>query len=255
VRGSLGAITSQGVLHTFTPMDLPILDARAPKLSGGTALKSYLGLSPADGVILAVVELEEGPTIALGTKRGVVKRVSLSDLPERPQHSLLSLKDGDTVVGAAIAPDDHHLVWVTSAGALLNFPANLVRPQGLPAGGMQGVTVPEDHAVITMAAVDRERAIVVTLSGSTEVLPGTESARAKRTPLTDFPAKGRATSGVRAHTFLKGEDVLVGAFVGYQPLAIGPRGQAVALPEETSKRDASGALLEGSVSSLGEQRS
>jgi DNA gyrase subunit A len=120
---------------------------------------------------------------------------------------------------------------------------------------MQGVTVPEDHAVITMAAVDRERAIVVTLSGSTEVLPGTESARAKRTPLTDFPVKGRATSGVRAHTFLKGEDVLVGAFVGYQPLAIGPRGQAVALPEETSKRDASGALLEGSVSSLGEQRS
>ena len=255
VRGSLGAITSQGVLHTFTPVDLPILDARAPKLSGGTALKSYLGLSPADGVILAVVELEEGPTIALGTKRGVVKRVGLSDLPERPQHSLLSLKDGDTVVGAAIAPDDHHLVWVTSAGALLNFPANLVRPQGLPAAGMQGVTVPEDHAVITMAAVDRERAIVVTLSGSTEVLPGTESARAKRTPLTDFPVKGRATSGVRAHTFLKGEDVLVGAFVGYQPLAIGPRGQAVALPKETSKRDASGALLEGSVSSLGEQRS
>ena len=255
VRGSLGAITSEGVLHTFTPMDLPVLDARAPKLSGGTALKTYLGLSSADGVILAVVNLEDGPTIALGTKRGVVKRVSLADLPERPQHSLLSLKDGDTVVGAAIAPDDHHLAWVTSAGNLLNFPANLVRPQGLPAAGMQGMSLPEGHSVVTMAAVERERAAVITLSGSSEVLPGTESARVKRTPLTEFPVKGRATSGVRAHTFLKGEDIVVAAFVGYQPVAMGPRGQAIALPAENSKRDASGAILEGSVSSLGEQRS
>ncbi|MEK9602627.1 MAG: DNA gyrase C-terminal beta-propeller domain-containing protein, partial [Pontimonas sp.] len=121
------------------------------------------------------------------------------------------------------------------------------------AAGMQGMTVPEGHSVLTMAAVERDRAMVVTLSGSSEVLPGTESVRAKKTPLTEFPAKGRATSGVRAHAFLKGEDTLVGAFVGYQPLAMGPRGQAVELPEETAKRDASGSLVEGAISYLGEQ--
>jgi DNA gyrase subunit A len=107
--------------------------------------------------------------------------------------------------------------------------------------------------VLTMTAVERDRAMVVTLSGSSEVLPGTESVRAKKTPLTEFPAKGRATSGVRAHAFLKGEDTLVGAFVGYQPLAMGPRGQVVELPQETAKRDASGSLVEGAISYLGEQ--
>jgi DNA gyrase subunit A len=212
-----------------------------------------LGLGPDDGVVVAVVNLEESPTVALGTSRGVVKRVTLADLPQRPTHTLISLKDGDRVAGAALAPDDHHLVFVTSKGALLNFPATQVRPQGLGAAGMQGMNVPEDQSVLTMAAVDRDRAIVVTLSGSTEVLPGTESARAKRTPLSEFPVKGRATGGVRAHTFLKGEDVLTAAFVGYHPLALGPRGQAVELPEDFSKRDSSGTSVEGSVSSLGEK--
>ena len=255
VRGSLGAITSTGVLHVFSPMDLPVVEPSSPKLAGGIPLKTYLGLGSPDGAVLAVVNLEDGPTVALGTRRGIVKRVSLAELPERPTHTLIALKNGDSVVGAAVAPDEHHLVWVTSGGSLLTFPAHLVRPQGLPAAGMQGMSVPEDHSVIAMAAVDRDQAVVVTLSGSSEVLPGTESVRAKRTLLTEFPPKGRATSGVRAHAFLKGEDVLVRAFVGYHPLAMGPRGQAVALPEENSKRDASGSVLEGSVSFLGEKLS
>ena len=255
VRGSLGAITSAGVLHVFTPIDLPVLDLKTPKLGQGTSLKSYLGLGPTDGSILAVVNIDDAPLVALGTTRGVVKRVSLAELPDRLSHSLIALKDGDTVVGAAPAPDDHHVVFVTTRGALLNFPASLVRPQGFAAGGMQGMTVPEDSAVLAMTAVVRERAAVITLSGSTEVLPGTESQRAKRTALAEFPVKGRATSGVRAHSFLKGEDSLTAAYVGYSPLAIGPRGQAVELPEDLAKRDASGTPIEGSVSSMGEQLS
>jgi DNA gyrase subunit A len=252
VRGSLGAITSTGVLHVFTPIDLPVLDQKAPKLGKGTSLTSYLGLGAGDGSILAVVNLEEAPLLGLGTTRGVVKRVSLAELPDRPKHSLIALKEGDTVVGAAPAPDEHHLVFVTTRGALLNYPAHLVRPQGLAAAGMQGMSVPEDSAVLSMTAIEREKAVVITLSGSTEVLPGTESQRAKRTALREFPVKGRATAGVRAHTFLKGEDSLTGAFVGYSPLAVGPRGQAVDLPQELSKRDASGTLIDGNVSAVGE---
>ena len=254
VRGSLGAITSQGVLHVFSPMDFPVLDASAPKLSQGTSLKTYLGLGSADGAILAVVNLEEEPTIGLGTRDGTVKRVSLAGLPERPRHTLISLKDGDSLQAACVAPDGLYFVWVTTAGNLLTYPTEQVRPQGLQASGMQGMTVPEGHHVLAMNAVDRDSAVVITLSGSSAVLPGTESARAKRTVLTEFPQKGRATSGVRAHAFLKGEDILTHAYIGYRPLAVGPRGQAVSLPEENSKRDASGSPIQGSVSAIGEQR-
>ena len=252
VRGTLGAITGSGTLHVFSPMDLPVFEGASLKLAQGTPLRTYLGLSAADGPIVAVVNLEEEPTVALGTAAGVIKRVSLAGLPERPHHALISLKEGDSLVGAAVAPDNSHLVFITSAGSLLNFSATQVRPQGTSAAGMQGIQVPEGHRVIAMAAVRRDDAVVVTLSGSTEVLPGTESARAKKSALSEFPVKGRATSGVRAHTFLKGENILTTAFVGYSPCAVGPRGQAIDLPGELSKRDASGSLVEGSVSALGE---
>jgi DNA gyrase subunit A len=189
----------------------------------------------------------------VGTTRGVVKRVSLGDLGEKTHYSLIALKGSDHVAGASLAPDNHHIVLVTSAGQLLTFSASDVRPQGLAASGVAGISLPEDDRVIFAAAVNRETADVITISGSTAVLPGTESARVKRSVLKDFPTKGRATSGVRAHSFLKGEDVLVGAFVGTYPRALGARGQAMELPDEVSKRDGSGSLVEGSYAALGVQ--
>src|SRR3712207_7743668 len=45
-------------------------------------------------------------------------------------------------------------------------------------------------------------------------LPGTELGSAKTTAFDVFPGQGRASGGVRAHRFLKGEDTLVLAWVG-----------------------------------------
>ena len=254
-RGQLGAITSAGMLHTFPPSDLPELASSKPQWGQGIALSEYLGLSREDGDILGVIALGSDVPFMLGTAAGVVKRVSLADLGDKTHQSVMTLKDGDRVVGCGSAPDSHSLVLITSAGQLLNFSSGDVRPQGLAASGVAGISLSNDARVIFAGAVDRSVAEVVTVSGSSQVLPGTESARAKRTPLVDFPTKGRATSGVRAHAFLKGEDILSRAFAGVSPLAMGAKGQAIALPEEVSKRDGSGTLLEGSITAFGERLS
>ena len=57
-------------------------------------------------------------------------------------------------------------------------------------------------------------AVVVTVSGTSKALPGTDAGAVKVTPLAEYPGKGRATGGVRCHRFLKGEDVLLLAWVG-----------------------------------------
>jgi hypothetical protein len=51
---------------------------------------------------------------------------------------------------------------------------------------------------------------------------------------------------------LKGEDLLAHACAALAPLAMGSKGQAIMLPEGTSKRDASGTPLEGSIAAFGE---
>ena len=50
--------------------------------------------------------------------------------------------------------------------------------------------------------------VVVTVAGSSSALPGTEPGSAKVTPYSLYPAKGRATGGVRCQRFLRGEDTL-----------------------------------------------
>jgi DNA gyrase subunit A len=234
-------------------MDLPTLTPEKIDLGQGLVLRDYLGLSATDGDIVGVVGLDEGPTIMLGTASGVVKRCSLADLPTKNHHSLISLKDGDRVVGATLASEDSHCVFVTSHAQLLTFPSSAVRPQGLAASGMAGIALPEGAEVIWAGAVSGEHTQVLTLSGSSEVLPGTESTRAKMTALRDFPAKGRATGGVRAHTLLKGEDRLLAAWVGNSPVPLGPKGQALSLEFEVGKRDGSGAKIEEKPAFIGEE--
>ena len=135
---------------------------------------------------------------------------------------MVSLKDGDTVVGAvALRDGEEDLVFVTSDAQLLRFPASAVRPQGRAAGGMAGIRLSPGASVVFFGAVDpAAENVVVTSSGSSDALPGTEPGSLKVTPYGEYPAKGRATGGVRAHRFLRGEDALVLAWVGAPP---GPR--------------------------------
>ena len=68
----------------------------------------------------------------------------------------------------------------------------------------------------------------------------------------EFPSKGRATGGVRAHSFLKGEDRLRLAWVGVGPArALGSDGAARQLPDAGAKRDGSGQPLDAVVGTIG----
>jgi DNA gyrase subunit A len=69
--------------------------------------------------------------------------------------------------------------------------------------------------------------------------------------LSEFPIKGRATGGVRAHKFLKGEDQIAIAYVGQNPAAVGKSGVAVDLPTNLAKRDASGSPLSTPITAIG----
>ena len=73
----------------------------------------------------------------------------------------------------------------------------------------------------------------------------------KVTDLAEFPTKGRATAGVRAHRFLKGETELVTAFAGPEPQGAATGGGARKLPVELGRRDGSGQPLESKVDAIG----
>ncbi|HKT57515.1 MAG TPA: DNA topoisomerase IV subunit A [Microbacterium sp.] len=250
-RGDVVAVTTLGRMLRFSPVDLPAVPGNSVQLAAGTRVDQYLGLSK-DEHVVALVPLAEQPAIALGTAQGVVKRVATSELANKTDAEAISLKPGDRVVGAAVAPDDVELVFVTSDAQLLRFDAASVRPQGRAAGGMAGVRVAPGERVVFFGVIpDPQDAVVVTIAGSTQALAGADAGAAKVSDFAEFPAKGRATGGVRAQRFLKGEDTLTLAWVGTEPRAVGPDGSVRQLPEAGAKRDASGTPLDAVIGAVG----
>ena len=112
-----------------------------------------------------------------------------------------------------------------------------------------GATAISFDVVPEQAAQD---AVVVTIATSASTLAGTNPGTGKVSPFAEFPSKGRATGGVRAQRFLKGEDQLAVAWVGEAPaLAVSGDGTPRALPEAGAKRDASGAPLDAVIGAVG----
>ncbi|KIF67485.1 DNA topoisomerase IV subunit A [Streptomyces sp. AcH 505] len=253
-RGDVGAVTSAGRLLRISVIDLPQLPdtASAPNLSGGAPIAEFLALEADEDLICLTTLDESSPGLALGTRQGVVKRV-VPDYPaNKDELEVISLKEGDRVVGGAeLRTGEEDLVFITSDAQLLRYQSAQVRPQGRAAGGMAGIKLAEGASVISFTAVDpAAEAVVFTVTGSEGTLD--DSVRtAKLTPFDQYPRKGRATGGVRCHRFLKGEELLVLAWAGASPArAAKKNGTPVELPEPDPRRDGSGQPLETTVEVL-----
>ena len=253
VRGELGAVLSDGSLHRFTPVDLPLVPAASIAFSAGVKLTDYVGVSDKKLRVVGIVPLDTEAPIGLFTAQGTVKRVVLTDLPAKPEFEVIGLKSGDELVAAFPAPDDSEFAVVASDAQLLRFPASSVRPQGRPAGGMAGIRLGADAKVVFAGAIDADAdAKVVTIADSSLTLPGTDVGTAKISEWTEFPAKGRGTGGVRAQRFLKWEDQIACAWVGTgEPRALAADGAARKLPDALGKRDGSGLPLDGAAAYVG----
>jgi DNA gyrase subunit A len=257
-RGDVGLVTSRGRVLRLPVLELPALPPtnHAPSLAGGAPLGAFVDLPAGEHVLCLTTLAETSGGLALGTAHGVVKRVVVDHPNGRADWEVIGLKDGDEVVGAVELADpeadDVDLVFVTSDAQLLRFPASAVRPQGRPAGGMTGIKLGKGAHVTFFGAVPRsDEAVVVTVAGSSGALPGTEAGTVKVTPYAEYPAKGRATGGVRCHRFLKGEDELLLAWVGQGPAKAGAaNGSALDLPEPTDRRDGSGTPVPAPIAAV-----
>ncbi|MFC8595994.1 DNA topoisomerase (ATP-hydrolyzing) subunit A [Streptomyces atroolivaceus] len=250
-RGDVGAVTSTGRLLRLSVIDLPQLPDThaAPNLSGGAQISEFLTLEADEDLVCLTTLDEESPGLAIGTLQGVVKRVVPDYPPNKDELEVISLRDGDRIVGATqLRTGEEDLVFITSDAQLLRFPAASVRPQGRAAGGMAGVKLAAGAAVLSFTAVDPSAdAAVFTVAGSHGTLDDSERTW-KLTPLDQYPRKGRATGGVRCQRFLKGEDVLVFAWAGGTPARAAQKNGAPAeLPAPDPRRDGSGTPLTSPV--------
>ena len=180
-RATYGLVTSAGRLVLAHVVDLPALPAAATlSLKGGVQADELIGMTestdpirgervitaiameqPTSGKTSAKDESEDGgaaeakplPSLAIGTRNGVIKRWNREAPTTMDSWPVIDLKDGDEVVFAAVAEDDDRLVFISSDSSLLTFEAKNVRPQGRTAGGMAGIKLAKGARVAAFNVV------------------------------------------------------------------------------------------------------
>ncbi len=177
--------SDKGKVYSEKVYQIPDSD-RATK---GIPLVNVLSLDPSEKVTaaMAVGAFSSDSFCMLMTGRGKIKRVAMEEFASvRPSGLIaMSLEEGDKLGWARLTSGKDEIIIVTENGQALRFNETKVRSMGRQAAGVQGIKLKKDDAVTSMDVVEKDGALLII----------TTKGFGKQTPLTDYSAKGRATSG------------------------------------------------------------
>ncbi len=164
---------------------------QAGRTARGRPIVNLLPLEDGERInaVLPVREFDDSHYVFFATASGTVKKTPLSEY-SRPRPSgiiAIDLRDGDQLVNVALTHGRSDVMLFTDAGKALRFTETEVRNMGRSACGVRGVRLEAGQKVIALIVV-----------GEGSVLTVTENGYGKRTPVDDYPRKGRGGQGVIA---------------------------------------------------------
>jgi DNA gyrase subunit A len=184
--------TNTGRVYERRVYDVPEMS----RTSQGRAIANLLELQQGEKMTntLAIQDFEKGEQyLMFATAKGTVKKTALSAYGNIRQNGIIaiSLEEGDSLIGVQVTSGKDHVMLCTRSGLAVRFEETDVRAMGRPAGGVTGVRFKrEGDEVVDMIVVPEGR------NEGFKVLTGCANGYGKRTPLEDYPVKGRGTRGV-----------------------------------------------------------
>jgi DNA gyrase subunit A len=185
--------TNQGRVYERRVYDVPEMSRTSQGRSAANLLSFQSGEKIAS--VLAVQDFESKEQfLTFATAKGTVKKTALSAYSNIRNSGLIAigLEEGDTLIDVAITSGRDHIILGTKSGLAIRFEESEVRAMGRPAGGVTGARFKrEGDEVVAM--------LVIPDGSNTEgvsVLTAKTNGLGKRTPLEEYPVKGRGTRGV-----------------------------------------------------------
>ncbi|HEX5952370.1 MAG TPA: DNA gyrase subunit A, partial [Rhodanobacteraceae bacterium] len=173
---------------------------RIPEAGPGARGRPIVNLLPLGGeekvqAVLPVRDYTDGRFVFFATRNGTVKKTPLKEFEFQLQKGKLAigLDEGDGLVEAELTDGNCDVLLFASNGKSARFAGSEVRPMGRTAHGVRGMRLTGDAQVVSMIVADAQTEAV-----GWDVLTATERGYGKRTPLSDFPRKGRGSQGVIA---------------------------------------------------------
>ncbi|MGO9909175.1 MAG: DNA gyrase subunit A [Solirubrobacteraceae bacterium] len=197
--------TNRGKVYRLKVYELP----EASRTARGRALVNLLPLREGERVqsVLATRDFGEGKYLVFATRNGMVKKTEFGayNTPIKADGIIaINIRDDDELVAVRRTSGHDDIIMVSRSGQAARFNESQVRPMGRDTSGVRGMNVSQkDNAVLVMdVARDDQELLVVT-----------ENGYGKRTPIADYPVKGRGTMGVKTITLTENKGALAGALV------------------------------------------
>ena len=187
-HNSLLCFSNQGKVYWLRVFQIP-------QGSRGAKGRPMVNLLPLGGderitAVLPIAEYASDHFVFMATANGTVKKTPLEQF-SRPRPSgliALDLEEGNTLIGAAITNGTSDVMLCSSAGKAARFKESDVRAMGRTAKGVRGIRLGAQQRVISLIIPEAEGYL----------LTASKNGFGKRTPLAEFPMRGRGAQGVIA---------------------------------------------------------
>ena len=191
--------TNKGRMHRLKGYQIP----ESSRTGKGMNMVNLLQIEGDEKVtsMIPISGFEEDKYVFLVTRMGTVKRISMPMLQTARKAGIraIGLEEGDALVSVLITGGDDHIVIATANGAAIRFHEDEVRPMGREAFGVRGIKLRAGDWVV---GADKQ-------SAGAFLLTVTEKGYGKLTPVEEYTAHHRASSGMTAHNLTEKTGKLV----------------------------------------------
>ena len=185
---TLLCFSSLGRLYWLKVYELP----KASRSAKGKPIVNLLPLSEGERInaVLPIREFSDDLFIFMATRDGTTKKTALKSFSRARPSGIraIELVEGNQLVGVELTNGNDDVMLFSDAGKVIRFRESDVRPMGRTARGVRGIRLGPDDKVISLNIVKEGKA----------VLTATEHGYGKRTPIEEYPLRGRGGQGVIA---------------------------------------------------------
>lgn len=178
--------TSRGRVHYLKAYQI----AEASRQARGTALINLLKLDKGEKItaVLQVREYNPAKFLFMATRKGIVKKVQLSEFNTTRKLGVIALKldDDDELIGVKQTDGQKQIVIGTRNGYAIIFDEEEVRSMGRIARGVKGIKLRDGDEVVGMDTIKR----------NSEILTVTAGGYGKRTKVEEYTTHHRGAMGV-----------------------------------------------------------
>jgi DNA gyrase subunit A len=197
--------TNRGKIYRLKVYELP----EASRTAKGRALVNLLPLREGERVqsVLSTRDFTEGKYLVFATRQGIVKKTEFLayNTPIKADGIIaINIRDDDELIAVRRTSGHDDIIMVSRSGQASRFSEDAVRSMGRDTSGVRGMNVSQKGNSVLAMDVARD---------DDELLVVTENGYGKRTPISEYPVKGRGTMGVKTIQLTENKGALAGAMV------------------------------------------